>query len=142
MSATAVDIGYGITCIDANYVGEGIASFYLVEEDGEYAVIETGTRYSVDGLISLMEARDIASEQIRYVIPTHVHLDHAGGAGRMMSLFPAAELLIHPRGARHMIDPAKLESAARAVYGDAVFDQLYGEMIPVPAGRVRPRPPR
>jgi glyoxylase-like metal-dependent hydrolase (beta-lactamase superfamily II) len=65
-----------------------------------------------------------------------VHLDHAGGAGVMMQAFANAELVIHPRGARHMINPEQLVSATRAVYGDEVFDQLYGEIPPIDEQRV------
>ena len=131
------DLGFGITRIDADYVKPGIASFYLLGAGDEYAVIETGTVHSVTALERLLASQSIASEQIRYVIPTHVHLDHAGGAGLMMQRFPQAQLLVHPRGARHLIDPEKLVSASRQVYGDELFKQLYGEIVSVPAARVR-----
>lgn len=131
------DLGDGITCIDAAYVEPGMACFYLLEADGEYAVIETGTSRSLDNLQALMADRGIRPEQIRYVAPTHVHLDHAGGAGVMMAAFPRAQLLIHPRGARHMTDPGRLVAASRAVYGDALFDELYGEVRPVEPWRIR-----
>lgn len=130
------DIGNGITCIDAAYVEPGMACFYLLESDGDYAVIETGTSRSLHNLRALMAERAIRPEQIRYVVPTHVHLDHAGGAGAMMAAFPRAQLLIHPRGARHMADPGRLVAASRAVYGDALFDELYGEILPVPSSRM------
>ena len=130
------DIGNGITCIDAAYVEPGMACFYLLEADGEYAIIETGTSRSLDNLRAVMAERAIPPEQIRYVIPTHVHLDHAGGAGAMMAALPRAQLLIHPRGARHMADPGRLVAASRAVYGDELFDELYGEIWPVPPSRI------
>ena len=101
-SSIYTSLGFGITCIDAAYVKPGVACFYLMEEDGECAVLETGTCHSVVFLERLLIDRGIAPEQVRYVIPTHVHLDHAGGAGAMMSIFSEAQLLIHPRGARHM----------------------------------------
>jgi glyoxylase-like metal-dependent hydrolase (beta-lactamase superfamily II) len=129
-------LGYGITCIDAAYVQHGLACFYLVEEGGECAVIETGTCHSVVHLQMVLDHRGIDPGQVRYVIPTHVHLDHAGGAGAMMRLFPEARLLVHPRGARHMIDPARLVEGATAVYGDTLFRELYGEIRGVDASRV------
>ena len=129
-------LGNGITRIDAEYVKPGVACFYLMEHAGECAVIETGTRHSFTALQALLHQREIAPEQIRYVIPTHVHLDHAGGAGVMMQAFSQATLLVHPRGARHMIDPAKLEAAARGIYGDQAFEKLYGNLLPVDAARV------
>lgn len=130
-------LDYGITCIDAAYVQKGIACFYLMEEAGEYAVLETGTTHSVPLLKQLLAERNIAPEQVRYIIPTHVHLDHAGGAGAMMAAFPRAQLLIHPRGARHMAEPERLIAAAKAVYGDEVFRELYGEIQAVDPGRIR-----
>ena len=113
-AAATEELGFGITRIDAGYLDPGVACFYLLESDDEYAVVETGTQYSVPVLEALLDDRGIASEQVRYVIPTHVHLDHAGGAGAMMQRFPNAQLLAHPRGARHLIDPAVLVRRPRA----------------------------
>lgn len=130
-------LGQGITCLDANYVEPGIACFYLVGDDEHYALIETGTSHSVPGLLDYLESAGIAREQIRYVIPTHVHLDHAGGAGAMMAAFPQASLLIHPRGARHMAQPERLVQSAMLVYGEQAFHALYGEVTQVDASRIR-----
>jgi glyoxylase-like metal-dependent hydrolase (beta-lactamase superfamily II) len=129
--------GFGITCIDAAYVQHGMACFYLLEEGGECAVLETGTCHSVPALQRLLNARGIAPEQVRYIIPTHVHLDHAGGAGAMMAMCPAAQLLVHPRGAKHMADPERLIAGAVAVYGQELFTQLYGSVVPVDLHRMR-----
>jgi len=85
----------------------------------------------------VLQNRGWQPEDVRYVIVTHVHLDHAGGAGNLMQRLPNAEFLVHPYGARHMIDPAKLEASARGVYGDELFDRIYGALVPVPADRVR-----
>ena len=123
-------------CIDALYTAPGIASLYLVEGQGEYALIETGTARSLPNILATLDALGVPADGLRYIIPTHVHLDHAGGAGALMAHFPQATLLVHPRGARHLVDPARLEASARQVYGDAVFDALYGEILPVPAERV------
>ena len=134
--ALSEDLGFGITRIDAGYVEPGLACFYLLQSGDACAVIETGTVHSVPGLLSLLEERNIEPGQVRYVIPTHVHLDHAGGAGLMMRHFPNALLLAHPRGARHLVDPARLVAGSREVYGDDVFDRLYGEILPVAEERV------
>jgi glyoxylase-like metal-dependent hydrolase (beta-lactamase superfamily II) len=131
---------YGITCVDAAYVRHGMACFYLLEEDGECAVLETGTSHSVAVLQAHLLDRGIAPEQVRYVIPTHVHLDHAGGAGAMMAAFPTAQLLVHPRGARHMADPTRLVAAAMEVYGADLFRTLYGDVEPVDLRRIREIP--
>jgi glyoxylase-like metal-dependent hydrolase (beta-lactamase superfamily II) len=130
-------LGFGITCIDADYIRPGMACFYLMEQEGECAIIETGTSHSVANLEQVMAAKALAPEQVRYVIPTHVHLDHAGGAGAMMAAFPNAQLLIHPRGARHMADPGRLIASSQQVYGEERFRELYGEILPIAAGRMR-----
>ena len=92
-----------------------------MQQGDDCAVLETGTCHSVPALQQLLMERGIGVEQVRYVIPTHVHLDHAGGAGAMMAAFPAAQLLIHPRGARHMVDPQRLIAGATQVYGAISF---------------------
>ncbi len=103
----------------------------------EAAFIEVGTNSSTPRLMKILEQRGWKPQDVTYVIVTHVHLDHAGGAGSLMQLLPNATLLVHPYGARHMIDPAKLEAGSRVVYGDEMFDRIYGKLIPVEEQRVR-----
>lgn len=131
------EIGYSITRIDTAMMREGLAACYLLQGGDEYAVIETGTHNTVPIILALLEQRDIERGQVKFVIPTHVHLDHAGGVGGLMQALPAATLLVHPRGARHMIDPSKLKAGATAVYGEEAFAKVYGDIIPVDAQRVR-----
>ncbi|MEM1403137.1 MAG: MBL fold metallo-hydrolase [Pseudomonadota bacterium] len=128
---------HGIACIDALYTEPGIACLYALIDEGECAIIETGTNHSVPNIQASLADLGVDLEQVRYVIPTHVHLDHAGGAGALMELAPNAELLIHPRGARHMIDPARLIASSIQVYGEKAFYDLYGEIVPIPEARVR-----
>lgn len=125
-----------ILCIDTGFQQPELAASYLVGADGCYAFIETGTARGVPHLLATLAERGIAREAVDYVIPTHVHLDHAGGAGSLVAALPNARLVVHPRGARHMIDPAKLWAGATAVYGEAVMRAVYGEIVPVPAERV------
>lgn len=127
----------GVLAIDSGYVRENLAACYLLEGESEVAFIEVGTNTSTARLLAVLERRGWRPEQVKYVIVTHVHLDHAGGAGSLMSQLPAATLLVHPYGARHMIDPAKLEAGSRAVYGDEAFDELYGRLVPVSEERTR-----
>ncbi len=136
MNGDFEDLGNGVYCIDAHYGRPGIACFYAVVEKDAIAFIETGVSSSLQQALALLVALDREPEQVRYVMPTHVHLDHAGGAGAMMRAFPEAELIVHPRGARHLIDPTRLIEGTRAVYGDEAFDRLYGEIPPVPEARV------
>lgn len=131
------DLGQGITCIDANYSSHGLACFYLLEHQGACAIIETGTAHSIANLQQCMADKKLDPSSVKYVIPTHVHLDHAGGAGAMMALFPEATLVVHPKGARHLIDPSRLIASSIAVYGERAYTALYGELIPVESGRVR-----
>jgi len=106
-------------------------------QDGRAAFIDTGTNHAVPRLLATLAALGLDSDAVDCVIPTHVHLDHAGGAGLLMQHLPAATLLVHPRGARHMIDPAQLYAGALAVYGQAEMDRSYGTLVGVPAERVR-----
>ncbi|HEY0974200.1 MAG TPA: MBL fold metallo-hydrolase [Solimonas sp.] len=130
------DLGFGITCIDTLQERPGLACCYLIQRGQDYAFVEAGTAHGVPRLLALLEARGIARERVRYVIPTHVHLDHAGGVGVLMRALPAAMLVAHPRGARHLIDPSKLIAGASAVYGEAALQRMYGEIAPVPESRV------
>lgn len=130
------DIGHGVSCIDSQYMRPGLASCYLIEQNGHAAFIDVGTNYTVPLLLELLEEKNIPIGNVDYVIPTHVHLDHAGGAGSMMQHAPNAQLIIHPRGARHMIDPSRLQAGASAVYGEDEFKKHYGDLIPIDEQRV------
>jgi glyoxylase-like metal-dependent hydrolase (beta-lactamase superfamily II) len=131
-----IEYAHGVTCVDTLQERRGLACCYLVRRGKEYAFIEAGTALGVPRLLALLESRGIARDSLRYVIPTHVHLDHAGGAGLLMRELPSAKLVVHPRGARHLIDPSKLIAGAQAVYGAAAVQRMYGEILPVPEARV------
>ena len=133
---TQQNLGAGITLIDARYIREGLAAIYIVRHGDEVAIIETGTRATVPDVEAFLKANNIVAEQVRYIIPTHVHLDHSAGAGVMMQLFPEAKLVAHPKGARHLIDPAKLVAGAKVVYGEDYFNRMYGEILPIAEERV------
>jgi glyoxylase-like metal-dependent hydrolase (beta-lactamase superfamily II) len=127
----------GVSVIDAGFVREHMAGCFLLDAGSELAFIEVGTNSSTPRLMKTLEEHGRKPEEVRYVIVTHVHLDHAGGAGSLMQLLPNATFLVHPFGARHMADPAKLEAGARAVYGDELFDKTYGKLIPVAEDRMQ-----
>jgi glyoxylase-like metal-dependent hydrolase (beta-lactamase superfamily II) len=130
------DYDFGISAIDADYLRPGLAAIHLIVEGGKAALVDTGTSSSVPGLIQVLRAKNLDPADIAYVFVTHIHLDHAGGAGEFMHCFPNAKLVVHPRGARHMADPAKLIASAISVYGEAEFRRLYGEVRPVDASRI------
>ncbi|MDX1757514.1 MAG: MBL fold metallo-hydrolase [Marinobacter sp.] len=132
-----LDIGHDITRIDTGMIHEELAACYLLKGGDEYAVIETGTDRTVPRILGLLEQRGIDRAQVKFVVPTHVHLDHAGGVGGLMQALPRATLLVHPRGARHMVDPSKLKAGATAVYGEKAFAEIYGDVLPVDENRVR-----
>lgn len=136
MRPATIDYPDNITCIDTEQQRPGLAACYLVRSGDDYAFVECGTSLSVPGLLDVLRHRGISRRQIAYVMPTHVHLDHAGGAGLLLRECPNAKLVIHPRGAKHMIDPAQLIAGAAAVYGEDNMPGLYGEIVPVDAERV------
>ncbi|HKK02404.1 MAG TPA: MBL fold metallo-hydrolase [Gammaproteobacteria bacterium] len=132
-----IDFAAGITAIDTEYVRPGLDASHLVVEGDRAAFVDTGTSHSVPLLLAALEEKGLAREQVDWVWVTHVHLDHAGGAGELMAALPNATAVLHPRGARHMADPAKLVAGTVAVYGEEAFRQLYGEIRPIPPERIR-----
>lgn len=126
-----------LTTIDCDYVQPLLACAYLRVADGECAFIETNTAHAVPKLLAALAAQGRSPGDVRYVIVTHVHLDHAGGAHALMDALPHATLLAHPRAARHLIDPSRIVAGATAVYGAEPFAALYGAIKGVPADRVR-----
>ena len=127
---------HGITAIDTDFFRKAFDAAYLIVENGRAAFVDAGTNFSVPGLIAALRGQGLDVDAVDWVIPTHVHLDHAGGAGELMRQLPNAKLVIHPRGAQHMIDPAKLIAGASAVYGEDEVRRTYGDIVPVPADRV------
>ena len=136
MDSGFYDYGEGITAVDALYERARLNAIHVVVERGRAAVIDTGTAHSVPRVLDFLRGRGVEPEAVDYVILTHVHLDHAGGAGALMARCPNAVLTVHPRGARHMIDPARLMSATVQIYGAEPTARIYGEVLPVPATRI------
>ncbi|MDT9001521.1 MBL fold metallo-hydrolase [Paucibacter sp. APW11] len=129
------DLGTGIYAIDTAFQREHFDAAYLLVEQGRAAFIDTGTNHSVPRLLAALDAVGLGHEAVDFVIPTHVHLDHAGGVGLLMQALPRAQLIVHPRGLRHMLDPSALWAGALAVYGEAEMQRSYGELQPVAAER-------
>ena len=128
---------HGITAVDAEYLYPGHAAAHVIVDRGRAAFVDVGTNSSVPFLLAALAELGVARTAVDYLLLTHVHLDHAGGAGALMRELPNAHALLHPRGAPHMIDPARLIAGAQAVYGEEPFARLYGELLPIPAQRVR-----
>jgi glyoxylase-like metal-dependent hydrolase (beta-lactamase superfamily II) len=126
----------GVTAVDTEYVRPQLDASHLIEQGGRAAFVDTGSNDSVPLLLDALAQLRLSAEDVDYVFLTHVHLDHAGGAGLLMQKLPRAKAVIHPRGAPHMIDPSKLIAGSIAVYGEAEFHALYGELVPIDEARV------
>ena len=127
---------HGIHTIDTAFQRDHFDAAYLVVEAGRGAFIDCGTNHSVANLLAAAATAGLTPADIDWVMVTHVHLDHAGGAGALMAQLPNAKLVVHPRGAPHMIDPSRLVAGATAVYGEAEMQRSYGTILPVPESRV------
>ncbi|HKI65079.1 MAG TPA: MBL fold metallo-hydrolase [Burkholderiales bacterium] len=134
------DYDRGISAVDVLFEREQLNAVHIVLEQERAAIVDTGTANGVGRVLEALAEKGVAPEQVDYVILTHVHLDHAGGAGQLMARCPNATLTVHPRGARHMIDPSRLLAATVAVYGEQATRRMVGEVLPVPADRVRETP--
>ena len=128
--------GNGITAIDTDYVRPRLDASHLLSRASRAAFVDTGTTHSVPRLLAALRAAELMPEQVDWVFLTHIHLDHAGGAGELMRHLPDAKVVVHPRGAGHLVHPEKLIEGTKAVYGEDEFQRLYGEIPGIPAERV------
>lgn len=127
----------GIDYVDLNLLGQpGIIATAILQSAAGVALVDPGPATTLAGLKSQLVTRGIALTEVRQILLTHIHLDHAGGAGELLEACPSAELLVHERGAGHMIDPSRLVASATRLYGGDM-QRLWGDMRPVPAARVR-----
>jgi glyoxylase-like metal-dependent hydrolase (beta-lactamase superfamily II) len=128
--------GNGIHMFDSSYLKAGLDAIHIIVEDGRAAFVDTGVASSLPHALAALKMLGLNAGAVDYVILTHVHLEHAGGAGVMMQHFPGAKLVVHPRGARHMVDPTRLIVGASAVYGDEYVRKIYGEIMPIAPARI------
>jgi glyoxylase-like metal-dependent hydrolase (beta-lactamase superfamily II) len=128
----------GIHVVDTGFHRPRFDAAWLIVENGRAAFVDTGTNHSVPRLLGGLDAVGLDRGDVDFVIATHVHLDHAGGVGLLMRSLPNATLVVHPRGARHLIDPRHLVRSATSIYGEAEMSRSYGEIVGVAAERVRP----
>ncbi len=134
--ARTTDAGDGVVAVDTLYLRPSADASHLVMSEGRAAFVDTGTNSSVPLLLDALDQYDLGPGDVDYVFLTHVHLDHAGGAGTLMQKLPNARCVIHPRGAPHMADPAKLIAGTEGVYGKEKAFELYGEIVPIDADRI------
>lgn len=130
-----VQVENNIYLIDAMDLGtkERTGTYVLTEND--LTIIETSASPSVPFIMEGLRNLDLSPEEIKYIIVTHIHLDHAGGAGLLLEHCPNAKIVVHEKGARHLVNPERLIAGAKAVYGDK-FNALFEPIVPVPENRV------
>lgn len=131
-----MDYQNGIFAFDAQYVRPHLAAIHLVVDGGRAALIDTGAKAALPATLSALERVGMTPDAVDYICLTHIHLDHAGGAGSLMQAFPNARLVVHPRGSRHMADPTKLLEGVRAVYGADETAERYGDILPIHPARI------
>jgi glyoxylase-like metal-dependent hydrolase (beta-lactamase superfamily II) len=134
--AAITELEHGITAIDTDYIRPILDASHLIVEQGRAAFVDTGPNTSVPLLLDALRQRDVDPADVDYVFLTHVHLDHAGGAGELMQHLPNARAVVHPRGARHLTDPSKLIRGAVQVYGEEGFRRMFGDVVPIEEERL------
>jgi glyoxylase-like metal-dependent hydrolase (beta-lactamase superfamily II) len=126
----------GITAVDTEYIRPGLAAAHIIQQAEAAAFVDVGTNHSVPHLLAALEQLKIRPQAVEFLFLTHVHLDHAGGAGLLLQSLPNAQVVVHPRGAPHLLDPTKLIAASKEVYGEELYSRLYGDLVPIDAGRI------
>ncbi|OGA51439.1 MAG: MBL fold metallo-hydrolase [Betaproteobacteria bacterium RIFCSPLOWO2_12_FULL_63_13] len=134
--AHITDYDDGISAIDAEFIRPNATSIHLIVENGHAAIVDTGSNDAVPIVLDALQRKGLAPEDVDYLVLTHIHLDHAGGAGLLMTKLPNATLTVHPRGTRHISDPRRLIEGTIAVYGEEAARRLYGDIVPVPPDRI------
>jgi glyoxylase-like metal-dependent hydrolase (beta-lactamase superfamily II) len=137
MAQSGEPVGPGVYTVDTEHVRPRVVASYLFVDQGRAAFVDTGVSASVPHLLRALDDLNVDRADVDYVLLTHIHLDHAGGAGELAAALPKARVLVHPRGAPHMIDPSRLIAATKAVYGERYFIEQYGDIVPIAAARVK-----
>lgn len=140
ITPTLRDFGDGIYALDSGYFRSEFDAIHLVVHRGRIAIIDTATRYAAPHVIAAIGALGLTPADVDWIFLTHVHLDHAGGAGTLMQVCPNARITVHPRGTRHLTDPSKLWAAVCEVYGTAMAEREYGCLEPIARERILETP--
>jgi glyoxylase-like metal-dependent hydrolase (beta-lactamase superfamily II) len=135
-TAITGDYKNGVYCVDSGYEGGGVVSPYLLRGGNEAAIVDTCHNGALEPVKRALSELGVKNRDVRYIFLTHVHLDHAGGAGLFAREFPEAALVVHKRGGRHLVNPSRLISSAASIYGESAMRRLYGDILPVPANRI------
>jgi glyoxylase-like metal-dependent hydrolase (beta-lactamase superfamily II) len=126
----------GILVFDTEYFRPGRVASHLIWHNGQGALVDVGPAAAVPVVLKALAAHQINPAEIQTIFVTHVHLDHAGAAGHLLEACPNASVVVHPRGAKHLVDPTRLMQGALAVFGETVFSKHIGSMVPVSEDRV------
>jgi glyoxylase-like metal-dependent hydrolase (beta-lactamase superfamily II) len=127
----------GVLRIDHGWSGPGFIASYLLVGGERPALIEAGPASTTGVLLDGIREAGIDPASLGDILLTHIHLDHAAGAGALARLAPHARIHVHPRGASHLVDPSRLLASAARLYGE-LMDALWGTVLPVPPDRVHP----
>ncbi len=132
-----IPLSTGLDYIDLNFLGRPqiIATAVLHDASGA-ALIDPGPSTTIENLLRALKIHGIAIGEVRQILLTHIHLDHAGATGSLVRMNPAIEVFVHHRGARHIVDPSRLLNSAGRLYGQDM-DRLWGDVLPVAASQVR-----
>ena len=126
----------GMQTVDLNFQDTpGVIAAYILDTGDGLAVVDTGPTSTLPTLVAGIEALGAALADVRHLLLTHIHFDHAGAAGTILSQVPGARAYVHERGARHLASPERLVASATQIYGNAM-DRLWGEMLPIPAEKL------
>ena len=127
----------GLTYTDLNFLGfERVIATAVIQSPGGVALVDPGPSSCLETLVGALDAQGIAVADLRWLLLTHIHLDHVGATGSLVKQNPEIAVYVHERGARHMIDPSRLLASATRLYG-ADMDRLWGDFLPVPEANVR-----
>jgi len=134
--AHIIDFEHGVSVLDGEYDRPLQTAVHLIVEAGRAAIIDPCVNRSVPRILEALAAKGLEPADVQWVILTHIHLDHAGGTGLLVSKLPNARVTVHPRGTRHMIDPRRLIEGTIDIYGADEMRRIYGDILPVPAERI------
>lgn len=126
-----------IQTIDCHYYTNEFAASYLVQEGEEALFVDNNTNSAIPYLLNALSDKGISKNKVKYLIITHIHLDHAGATSRLILEFPNATVLAHPKAAPHLINPKRIIESASMVYGKENFIKMYGEILEISSERIR-----
>jgi glyoxylase-like metal-dependent hydrolase (beta-lactamase superfamily II) len=137
MEADFSPVADGIELLDTGMAGQReLNAVYLITAE-EPALVEAGPGADTDRIVAALTRRGMGPRDLAHVLVTHIHLDHAGGAGALLRRFPRADVWVHERGAAHLADPERLVASTARTYGEDRMRAFFGATLPVDPGRIR-----